>query len=282
MLMNFDVVVLTYYDDKEVFDKTVNSVYKAFETAKDYLRLNDFIIIGEEVKGRGRARDVGWRRGKSEFIVFVDTGVVLSNDWLVEMHKAMKIVGGDVWFGDSSEAGNPRYLMAKCREIEISEVNDRFGRISNYVQVQALDTSNSVFRRNILEKVEGFDVNRPFGEDREISYRIIKTGGEIFYVHKAKATNTHRTRFRAKLKQSWEVGRSIAYIMREYRNIPIHWGTYILLPYSCIKRIFTWGLKYGWKGSFASLVYFFKTVTKGLGIVYGYIYRVNNFEFLPN
>lgn len=273
-IMNVDVVVLTYHDGKEVFNKTIASIYKAIEIAKDYFRLGDFIIVGEEKKGRGRARDVGWRKGKSEFIVFVDTGVVLSDDWLVEMHNAMKNVSGDVWFGDSSEAGNLGYLIAKCREIEISGRNDRLGNIGNYVKVRALDTSNSIFSRKILEKVDGFDVNLPFREDTEIGYRIVKTGGEIFYVHKAKATNTHRIRFRAKIKQSWEDGLGLAYIKRKHRNYPIHWSTYILLPYSCIKRIFTWGFKHGWIGSFASLIYFFKVVTMFFGIVYGRIYRI--------
>ena len=270
-MMNVDIVVLTHHDDKEIFNKTIDSIHKAIETTKDYFRLGDFIIIGEEVKGRGRARDVGWRKGKSDYVLFTDVGVTLSNNWLIEIHKAIISVGGDVWFGDSSKAGNPEYLLAKCSEIEYVEESERLASQGAYLIVRSTGTSNILFRRSILENVNGFDVNLPFCEDREIGYRIWKIGGKIYFVNNAKATNMHRIRLRDTLKKNWEKGLGVAYIKNKHINYPIGWKIYLLLPYSCVKRIFTWSFRYGWIGIFASFLYFFKKLTMLLGYIHGRI-----------
>jgi hypothetical protein len=267
-MIELDVVVLTCRDPPKIFDRTVNSIRQAVETAKDYFKLSEFIIIGEEVKGRGRAREVGWKSGRSNFILFVDTGIILSSNWLIDIHKAITTVGGDVWYGDDSKAGNSDNLIAKCSEIEYSEYADRLIKQGPYVVMHALNTSNCLFRRSILEKVDGFDVNLPFCEDSEIGYRIWKSHGKIVFVYHAKCTNMHRSRFRDKIKQSWEFGLGSAYIKRKHPKFPIRWRMYILLPYSVIKRIFTWGLKYGWVGSIASIIYFFKRTTT----LFGYLY----------
>jgi hypothetical protein len=105
-MIELDVVVLTYRDPPQIFDQTVDSIHKAIETAKDFVKLSEVIIIGDEVRGRGRARQVGWKRGRSNYILFVDTGIVLSKNWLIEIYKAITTMGGDVWYGDDSKAGN--------------------------------------------------------------------------------------------------------------------------------------------------------------------------------
>ncbi len=271
-MINVDVILITYDEDEEIFKKTINSINQAFKTAKNYFKLVDLIIIGKEVKGRGRARDVGWRKGKSDFILFVDTGVSLSNNWLVEMHMAIKNIDGDVWFGNSSEAANSKHFLAKCSEIEFKDENDRLCKKDVYVPVRSLNTSNIIFKRKILEKINGFDVHLPFCEDTEIGYRITKIGGKIIYVCNAKATNIHRIKLYCKLKQNWERGLGQAYIKNKHPKYSIHLIMYILLPYSCIKRIFTWSFQYGWIGLNASIIYFLTRLTKLIGFIYGYIF----------
>jgi cellulose synthase/poly-beta-1,6-N-acetylglucosamine synthase-like glycosyltransferase len=280
--MNVDVIVLTYHDDKEVFNKTIASIYKAIEIAKDYFRLGDFIIVGEEEKGRGRARDVGWRKGKSDYVLFVDTGVVLSNNWLLEIHKAIISVGGDVWFGDSSKAGNPEHLIAKCSEIEYREYANHLRKNGKHVIVSRLNSSNCLFRREILEKVNGFDVNLPFSEDIEIGHRIWKNKGKIIYVYDAKCSNTHRNNLKDRLKQSWKYGVGNSYIRCKHKDFPMRWSMFILLPYSCVKRVIIWGLKYGWIGSYASIIYFFRRITFLIGYFYSQISGIKSLKSFSN
>jgi cellulose synthase/poly-beta-1,6-N-acetylglucosamine synthase-like glycosyltransferase len=275
---SIDVILLTYYDDKEVLNRTITSIHKAFEIAKEFFKLKDFIIIGEEVKGRGKARDVGWRKGKSEFVLFVDTGVILSNYWLKEMYKAEKKIGGDVWYGDGSKAINPESLIAKSEEIEYIEDHNRLVKQGSYTITRGLNTSSCLFRRKALEEVDGFDINLPFNEDCEIGYRIWKNGGKIVYVSNAKSKNTHRTKFWSKIKRSWEGGKGLAYNKCKHREYPINWIMYLLLPYSCCKRFFIWGLQYGWKGSASSIIYFFSRITVLAGYFYGRLYRIKKID----
>jgi GT2 family glycosyltransferase len=166
-------------------------------------------------------------------------------------------------------------LIAKCSEIEYGEYADRLIQQGPYVVMQALNTSNCLFRRSILETVDGFDVNLPFCEDSEIGYRIWHAKGKIVFVYPAKCTNTHRSRFRDKLKQSWEFGLGTTYIKRKHPQFPIRWEMYLLLPYSVTKRILTWGTKYGWIGSIASIIYFFKRTSILFGHFYSLIFGIH-------
>lgn len=171
----------------------------------------------------------------------MDTGVILSNNWFIEIYKAVKKIDGVVWYGDSSEAANPEYVIAKCNEIIYREDLDRRMKHSSYFITRAPKTSNCLFTRKILEEVNGFDTNLNSNEDVEIGYRIWMKGKKIVYIPNAKSKNMHRTQIRSKMKRRWEEGKSLAYNKRKHEKYPINWSMYVLLPYSCFKRFFTWG-----------------------------------------
>lgn len=270
--MEIDVVIPTLDKNSEDFKNTFNSTKCAIEKAG--CKAN-FIIIGPEIIGRGRARDIGWRKGNAPFILYVDTGICLSPEWLEIILKSMEDVGGEVWYGDDSKAGNPSSIIARCSEIGYTEYVNRLRKKGKYVDMPSLNTSNCLFTRRVLEKVNGFNIKLPFCEDSEIGYRISKKGFRITFVPDANCTNIHRNTLYSKLKQSWEFGIGTYYIRRDIPNFPIKWLMYIILPYSILKRILIWGYKYGITGILASLIYGMKRITIITGYLLASIFKIS-------
>lgn len=260
--MEIDVVIPTLDKNSENFKDTFNSTKCTIEKAG--CKAN-FIIIGPEIIGRGRARDVGWRKGNAPFVLNIDTGIVLPLEWFEIILKAKEDIGGEVWYGNDSKSGNPSNLIARCSEIGAMEYVNRLSKKGRYVDMPSLNTSNCLFTRRVLEEVQGFDVNLPFCEDSDIGHRIWKKGFRITFVPDAKCTNIHRDTLYSKLKQSWNFGVGSFYIRNKDPSFPFKLLMYVILPYSILKRIIFWGFKYGVDGVLASFVYFLKRIAFIMG-----------------
>ncbi len=230
-------------------------------------------IVGEfptkivaNVKGRGPSREAGWREARNDLVCFFDSDLYLDPDWFVEIAKAMdKYPDADVWYG-RVYTWNEDNLVAKMSGIEYSYYYDRIkgeGSINRY----STDTSNTVFRKSVLEKVNGFDTTLPYSEDAEIGHRIWRAGGKIVLWHEAKVYHYHRPSLRAKIKQNVEFGMGTAYILDKNPDYPQPWLMYALLPYSIAKLALVLGRRHGWVGVATALLYFVKRVS----FLYGYL-----------
>ncbi len=153
-----------YYVDGGSTDKSV-SIASEFDEVS-------VIQLNPEYPTPGMGRNAGWKRGKSPFVHFFDSDVIVAPDWMERAVKEMKVDDIGAVRGNLNERypdlsvfnwiGNLEWNVApgKC---------DSFGGIV-------------MIRRSILEDTGGYDEELVAGEDPELSQRVKILGWEILHL----------------------------------------------------------------------------------------------------
>lgn len=142
-------------------------------------------------KGPGAARNVGWRSSSTDLVWFIDADCVPHADALDILLGSMSdpAVGG---VGGSYSNAVPQSLLARIIHAEI-----RVRHLAMGSEVDYLGSFNVLYRRFILEDVDGYDeewVNgpgAPGGEDADLSYRIAALGHHLRFRTDALVAHHH-------------------------------------------------------------------------------------------
>lgn len=159
------------------------------DATADIIKRYPVKYIFEAKKGRGVARNRGIVDSSGEFIAFVDADCVVSKQWLKQMINGF----------DSIDIGGCGGALASYRQ---QTCLDEYMDFILCAHEQAINgeallfpyiaTCNSIFRRDALEKVNFFDPNLSFGEDVDLSWRLLLQGYRFNYVSEAIARHRHR------------------------------------------------------------------------------------------
>ncbi|MGH7029227.1 MAG: glycosyltransferase family 2 protein [Stellaceae bacterium] len=127
------------------------------DTAKviaDFARQATFPVVPavEPVAGLGRARNVGWRAARGEFIAFTDDDCYVGEDFVDQAAALFSVAeigygGGRLTLFDPSD--HPVALNLKTTRQLIPP--------HSYVEAGLISGANMVFRRVVLEQIGGFD-----------------------------------------------------------------------------------------------------------------------------
>jgi GT2 family glycosyltransferase len=133
------------------------------------------VVVGSDVNtGPAGARNRGWHRASGELIVFTDDDCVPDPGWL----------GALVGAFDEADI-----VVGRTRPPD--DQLDRIGPFSNYLDLehnQSFSTCNVGYRREVLEKLGGFDDVAfiwPNGEDTDLGLRAVKEGFRDRYAEQA-------------------------------------------------------------------------------------------------
>lgn len=173
----------------------------------------------------------------------------------------------DVWYGRVDTPSDVKSNIARMSGVEYTYYQDRI-RDKGSVNRYGCDTSNTIFRRNALQRVGGFNVRLPFSEDADVGHMIWKNDGRIVLWQDAKAFHYHRETLSKKLRQNFEFGYGTAYMLSTLKDYPKPWTMYILPPYSIPKFAIIWSRKYGLIGFGAAWLY----LLKRFAFLCGYLY----------
>ena len=141
------------YDNIELIIVDSNSTDRTAEIAKQFTKN---IIVKES--GASAARNIGINNSKGEFILSIDSDMVLGPDVVKECIS--KIKNYDALIIPEESVGSGFWSM--CKSFERSFYFD-----------EPLVESPRFFRRDSLEKIGFYDDNLFFGEDRDITNRIL-------------------------------------------------------------------------------------------------------------
>jgi len=139
-------------------------------------------IIKLKHNGRGYARNtgwraakediIGWRAAKEDIIFFAEADSICDKNWHKEMLKEFE-KGADAVI-DRKAVYNPKTFFEKTYQANLNV------RYSNYTPFNAW-----AFKKEVLQKVNGFDENLQYAGDRELGMRIMEEGFKIFFAKNA-------------------------------------------------------------------------------------------------
>jgi len=190
-------------------DNTLNIVEK-------YREELNIRVLYDDGKGLGYARDIGWRASDADYIVMLDSDVIVNRDFL---RRAVELLQRDGKLGAVSAKLRPISLdkgwlgrfQEKNLAIYLHHLDPPYP-----AEAVALHTACTVFKRSVLEEIGGFDAYFNLAkEDSDISYRIRKAGYKLSYLN-VYALHLERARI---LKLNFRYGRSFILISRKHPDM---------------------------------------------------------------
>jgi len=151
-------------------------------------------VINGTGGGPGYARNLGWRETRTPLVWFIDSDCVAEPDALRRLlpHLADAMVAGA---GGSYANMRPDSLLACLIHEEIVQRHLRMA-----AEVDYLASYNVIYRREVLEKVGGFDECRfngpgsPGAEDIELAFRLHEAGHRLRFERNSRVGHHHPTR----------------------------------------------------------------------------------------
>ena len=183
------------------------------DKTKDVVGKYPVRYVYQENSGPAAARNRGWKATKGDIVCFTDSDCIPDRAWIGQLtekftHPEIGAVGG------SYDIANRDSLIAGCIHEEIMERHRNMPE-----HVHAFGSYNVAIRKEILEKVGGFDetYRRASGEDNDLSYRILNAGYKIAFAKDAIVVHHHTERLFRYLKEQFRHG---CWRMKLYRDHP--------------------------------------------------------------
>jgi GT2 family glycosyltransferase len=145
------------------------------------LRKQDFHGCFEVITVGGgtiaQARNEGIKIANSDFIAFIDSDCIATENWVKRMHYYITFfheaggIGG-ISISPSNQDKLSRSIDAVYRSYIGSLGSTSLNNTKKTQIVKSLSTGNCIFRKNVLSKVNGFDERFLLNEDTDLSARL--------------------------------------------------------------------------------------------------------------
>lgn len=244
-------------------DKTLDIIKSKLENS--YIKSRIFC----EKKGLGYARQIVVDNAQGEYIIWVDSDMLLSRDFvkkqisLMEQNPRVGIAKGK--YGIRKENN----LVATLEDIEFAL---SFG-CEGKTNLMSLGTSGCIYRVEAIRQVGGFDPSiRGAGEDTDVEYRV-KSAGWSLYITSAVFYEKRRDTWKSLWNEYFWHGIGASYVFRKNRRgINIY---KMLPPVALLAELFRVPLAYKLTRRKATFLlpfhYVFKRTAWFLGFVKGKI-----------
>ncbi len=154
-----------------------------------------------------RARNLGWREARAEFVQFLDGDMELDRHWIAQAMSEIQ----------SKQAAGVGGMLRE-RHLEGSFGNTGFGLDWNGPSglVERLG-GGALWRRDVLVELDGFRETLPVGEDPDLSLRARAQGHVLWRLRAPMATHDLGIRsFREYFRRGLSVGRSYALVLAQH------------------------------------------------------------------
>ena len=161
------------------------------------------IVASDENLGFGRANNLALQKARGEYILFLNPDTVLTEHTLADclafarQHEDMGALGVRMLkdngsFAPESRRGLPTPWVSFCKVTGLTALFPRSRTFGRYYQnttpqdqacpIDIVSGAFMMVRRSILEEVGGFDEQFfMYGEDIDLSYRILQAGYQNYY-----------------------------------------------------------------------------------------------------
>jgi len=209
-------------------------------------------LVQKENGGPASARNAGIQASEGEVIAFMDADCVAAKDWL-------EWLAGALVAGDAAGVGGPLVNVDPMTWVSHYLASTAFFRHRvRHGRVDYLLTANVVFRRSALLHVHGFiESGGAWGEDADLSFRLIQAGYKLLLVEQGVVTHYGTpTSLRGLIKDLYRYGYGNFIRSRSWQNgrtpgieLMRHTGAVILSPviaFSYLRRVGVWWILAFW------------------------------------
>lgn len=216
-------------DTKDTFEVIVidgMSTDDTYKILKNLQKKYKFTLLKNEKINAAAGRNLGIKKAKGKYIVFIDGDAIPAKDWLSQIkkvfsHNTEKIVG----------AGGPDKLpkdsTKKARRIGYIMTSPiaRGGKINPSTQHSLMDeerfaehipTCNLCLKKQVFDDVGLFDENFTKGQDLELNYRIKKEGFKLVYSPKIQVVHYRKNHIRSFVKQIYKWAKAKVAIIKKH------------------------------------------------------------------
>jgi len=161
--------------DFEVIIVDNGSTDDSLKIARDYAHLffAFSIVDASALKGAGQARNAGVKAAKTDFILFCDADDVVDIHWVGAMTAALanaQIVGGHREWRQLNPAWHP-VAQRQEGEVDVQHIGPQ--------KTTTVGAGNMGIRRDLFEKLGGFDPMLPIHEDADLCLRAHQLGVNV-------------------------------------------------------------------------------------------------------
>ena len=221
--------------DFEVIIVEDGSIKPCKDVCEKYANILDLHYYAKENSGPGQSRNYGAERSNGEWLIILDSDVVLPEGYLEAVEKSLASSTSIAAWG-GPDAAHPSFTpVQKAISYSMTSFFTTGGIRGGKAKLDKFypRSFNMGIRRDVYLKLEGFTKMR-FGEDIDFSYRIVEVGYMPRLFPDAWVWHKRRTDFRKFFRQVYNSG--IARINLEKR----HPGTMKLVH--LLPTVFTLGV----------------------------------------
>jgi len=208
-------VIITVYNKQGIIGETIKSLISQPVNFKEIFVIDDgssdnspkiikdfaakyknIKYVSQNRRGVAEALNTGIKMSSGDFIAVLDGDVILDKDWILKLmpyfdNEKIGAVSG------LTKLGNPKNFWPA-----LSGYNVEFRQsIIGQEFVDHLSTCNTIYRKSALDKVGLFDGRFIYGQDNELSYRMIEGGYKLVLSKKTFCLHFWPESFKSFMKQ---------------------------------------------------------------------------------
>ena len=179
-----DSVLAQTFHDFEVVVVDDGSTDESANVVRGFLQKDNRIrLVEKENGGVCSARNQGIKESRGEYIAFLDADDNWDKDYLTEQVRMIRdFPEAAMWGINFAELSNGKLV----RTLATGLSEGYRGYVENYFQMKGrvsdlFCSSSVVIRKEVFEKVGGFDERIKYAEDNDMWFRIIATNKVAFY-----------------------------------------------------------------------------------------------------
>lgn len=227
----------------------------------------------KENSGPGLSRNYGAKRANGDWLVFVDSDVIVEKDYIENIKKSILTIPCDA-FGGADKAHKGFNLMQKAISYSMTSVFTTGGIRGNKKAVSKFQprSFNMGVKKSVFEKVGGFSEMR-IGEDPDLSMTLWENGFTTAFFDTIAVYHKRRVDFGKFSKQIYQFGCARPILNQRHPNyvkISFAFPTLFLLGYlfGFIEYyVLRNGIILGFYGLYTAMVFFHALwVTKNISI----------------
>ncbi len=241
--------------DFEVIIVEDGSTKDCKSVCEGYASALDLHYFYKDNSGPGQSRNYGANRAKGEYLIVLDSDVVLPEGYLTEVEKELQREPADA-FGGPDSAHESFTDTQKAISYSMTSFFTTGGIRGGKKKLDKFypRSFNMGIRREVYKELGGFSKMR-FGEDIDFSYRIVKGGYRCRLFPEAWVWHKRRTDFRKFFRQVYNSGIARINLMKRHPGTlkAVHLlptvftvGTIALILISAVGRIL---MEYGGEDS---------------------------------